>query len=221
MEWALLPDKTLLLRLNEFSSGATDALKDALRQGLDLDAERVILDMRGNPGGLVSEAKGVASQFLEPGSVLYQHQERGEVAQDVMLEEESGLARDLPLVVLIDRSSASAAEIVAASLRDNDRAEVIGVQTFGTATVVTSFDLDDGSIAAIGTALWKSPSGEFARDAGIEPTIFVEMPPGVDPLEFESGSTLTQEAIAAHQDLQLEAAIAELREKAPSPSYVQ
>jgi carboxyl-terminal processing protease len=119
----------------------------------------------------------------------------------------------MPLVVLVDRGSASAAEIVAASLRDNGRAEIIGEQTFGTGTVVSSYTLEDGSIAAIGTALWRTPGGEMVRNVGVAPTISVSLDPGADPIEFESETPLSRSAIETAGDEQLLRAMEHLSEE--------
>jgi carboxyl-terminal processing protease len=135
--------------------------------------------------------------------VLYQHQKRDGEAVPVLIEDSAGIGLDLPLVVLVDRGSASAAEIVASSLRDNGRAEIVGSQTFGTGTVVSSYTLIDGSIAAVGTALWKTPEGELVRDIGVAPTIEISLDPGVDPIAFEGEATLTSEDIEQAEDDQL------------------
>ena len=133
----------------------------------------------------------------------YIEQKRDEEPKPIELDQDSGRARDIPLVVLVNETSASAAEIVAASLRDNGRAEVVGVNTFGTATVVSSFDLDDGSIAAIGTAVWTTPNGENARNVGIEPTVFVDLPPQAQEVQFDNGASLSLAQIEEVEDMQL------------------
>jgi carboxyl-terminal processing protease len=210
VSWAYLPDDLMLIRLSEFSSGADAALRKALQKARRGDAKGIVLDLRGNPGGLVTEAIKVAHEFLPEGEVLYQQQNREGELSPVVVQGTDGLALEIPLVVLIDRGSASAAEIVAASLHDNGRAELVGEQTFGTGTVVSSYTLDDGSIAAIGTALWKTPDGELVRDVGVPPSIPQALPPGVDPIEFDSDTTLSIEVIHASEDEQLERAIDEL-----------
>lgn len=207
VEWARLPDGLFLIRLNEFSDGAGDALAEALDVANATGAVGIVLDMRGNPGGYVHEAKSVASEFLPAGSVLYMEQKRDRTAEPVVLDRQDGRARTIPLTVLVDETSASAAEIVAASLRDNGRAEIIGQPTFGTATVVSSFDLDDGSVVAIGTAVWTAPNGENARNVGISPTVDVDLPPLATELRFEPGTAVSLQEIIDAGDEQLLAAI--------------
>jgi len=207
LEWAALPQGIYLIRLNEFSDGAGRALEEAIDTALDGGGTGIILDMRGNPGGYVYEAERVASQFLPTGTVLYVEQGRSGEPEAYVIERDAGRAQDIPLVVLVDENSASSAEIVASALRDHGRAEVIGVRTFGTGTVVSSFDLDDGSIAAIGTAIWTSPAGESARNDGIEPSIVVEMPADGGLLEFDNGDRMSERDIELVGDAQLDAAL--------------
>jgi carboxyl-terminal processing protease len=215
VEWAWLPDDLFLVRLNEFSSDAGEEVGDALTVARDEGASGIVLDLRGNPGGLVTVANEVAGQFLPDGEVLYQHQKRDEESVPVLIDDSAGLGLDIPLVVLVDRGSASAAEIVASALRDSGRAEIVGSQTFGTGTVVSSYTLIDGSIAAIGTALWKTPEGELVRNIGVAPTIEISLDPGVEPIAFESEATLTSDDIDQAEDDQL---VEAMRVLAPAES---
>jgi carboxyl-terminal processing protease len=217
VEWAALPGGIYLIRLNEFSDGAGQALEEAIDTALDAGGAGIILDLRGNPGGYVYEAERVASQFLPTGTVLYVQQGRNGEPEDYVINRDAGRAQEIPLVVLVDENSASSSEIVAAALRDHGRAEVVGVRTFGTGTVVSSFDLDDGSIAAIGTAIWTTPAGESARNVGIEPSIVVSMPPDGSMLEFDSGERMSERDIELVGDAQLGAAL-DLLMNAESPS---
>jgi carboxyl-terminal processing protease len=213
VSWALLPGDVVLIRLRDFSEGAAAELRSALQSALDLEARGIVLDLRGNPGGLVNEARLVASEFLPEGKVLYWEYRRNEDPRAIRLRESNGLALDLPMVVLVDRKSASAAEILAASLRDNDRSEIVGEATFGTATVVLSYGLEDGSLVSIGASLWKAPDGEFARDIGIQPTIEALMPATVDPIDFDEEAQLTGAEIAESGDSQLETALGIVSER--------
>ncbi|MEZ4500678.1 MAG: S41 family peptidase [Thermomicrobiales bacterium] len=207
VEWAELPQGQFLIRLSEFSEGAGEGVADAVDAALQAGATGIILDLRGNPGGSVYEAEAVAAQFMPPGTVLYIEQQRDAEPENYEISRDAGRAQNIPLVVLVDENSASAAEIVAASLRDNGRAEVVGVPTFGTGTIVSSFDLDDGSIAAIGTAVWTSPAGESARNVGIQPSVIVEMPPDGEQVAFDDGDRLTSFNLESSGDLQLRAAL--------------
>lgn len=211
VQWAELPDGLFLIQLNDFSRGSAAELGEAIEEAIARSSRGIVLDMRGNPGGFVDEASRVAGEFLPEDSVLYVQRTRSEPWKEVRIQEASERAIDVPLVVLVSESSASAAEIVAASLRDNGRAQVLGVPTFGTGTVVSSFDLADGSVAAIGTAIWQTPKGEDARRVGIQPTTVVEMPAEGEEVSFEPGAVLTQSQIEEVNDAQLLAAIQSLQ----------
>jgi carboxyl-terminal processing protease len=181
VKWALLPDHVGLIRVSEFSVGATDGVKDALKALKEEGADRLILDLRDNPGGLVFEAIGVASQFMKEGTPIYLYQERDEEPRPVRTTG-VGLGTDLPMVVLINEGSASAAEIVASGLRDNGRATLVGERTFGTGTVLSAIPLDDGSVVVLGIALWLTPDGNQIWHKGVEPDVQVDLAPNADAL---------------------------------------
>lgn len=177
VSWAMLPDNILWIRLSEFSSGATEGVQEALREGKARGAKGVILDLRANPGGLVFEAIGVGSQFLPNDSVLYQEQDAEGNIKEVRTVGSNGEWQEGPLTVLVNENSASAAEIISSSIRDNERGEVVGITTFGTGTVLLPFELDDGSLAVLGTELWLTADGEEIWEKGVEPTIKVVLDP--------------------------------------------
>ena len=115
-----------------------------------------MLDLRGNPGGLVDEALDVASAFLD-GGVGYQEAGRDATARDVLIPEGRVIAADIPVNVLVDYATASSAEILAAALRDNGRAAIVGEPTYGTGTVLNTFGLSDGSALKVGVRSWLTP----------------------------------------------------------------
>lgn len=206
---AVVPGTQILhLRLSQFSEGAADELTAALQSGLEAGTEGVILDLRSNPGGLVNEAVGVASQFLAEGVVFQRQNAQGE--RMPVEVRPGGVATDVPLAVLVDAGSASSSEIVAGGLQDAARAPLIGTSTAGTGTVLNTFVLDDGSAVRIGVEQWLTPSGERIFGEGLEPDRVVELEPGVDPLLPEDMETLTPEELALSDDAQLLAALEEL-----------
>jgi carboxyl-terminal processing protease len=160
---------TGLLRIEQFSNGAADDVRTALEQLRKDGADRLVLDVRGNPGGYVGEAVGIASQFLGSGTVYVERDAAGkEKATPVSPD---GAWTDLPVIVLVDEGSASSSEIVAGALQDNDRAQVVGATTFGTGTVLGEFALEDGSALRIGTVEWLTPDGRRIWHEGIEPDV--------------------------------------------------
>lgn len=207
--WSMLPGNVAFIRISEFSIGATDGLQAALTAVKELGATAIILDLRNNPGGLATQAIGVASEFLPEGKAVYIVQERGGKTYPKNTVG-IGLGTDLPMVVLVNGGSASAAEIVASSLRDNGRAQLIGQTTFGTGTQLTPIGLADGSVLVLGTALWLTPNGEQVWHVGVSPNIEVELPAGVDPLRPKSGRSITADELEQSGDTQVQRAFQEL-----------
>jgi carboxyl-terminal processing protease len=217
--WALLPDGTALVQLHEFSSGSGQALRQALQDMVATGkVTGMVLDLRNNPGGLVSEAITVASQFMPEGSPLYIQEDRDGKQSDVNTIGNDGAALDLPVVVLVNRASASAAEMIAGSLRDNGRAEMVGERTFGTGTVVSTFNLDGGSALALGTSFWKTPDGDLAWKVGLVPDVEVRQPDATSIIDISDGATLTLAQVDAAGDAQLNAALSTLHDEATPTS---
>jgi carboxyl-terminal processing protease len=206
--WKMLPNNVMWLRLSQFSSGATEAVREALREGKAAGAEAVVLDLRNNPGGLVFEAIGVNSQFLPNGTTLYQEQDKDGDIRPVKTVGNDGEWLDGPLVVLINNGSASAAEITSSALSEAGRADLYGETTFGTGTVLLPFELDDGSIAMLGTDLWLTATGEQIWKKGVEPTVEVALEPGVtvDVPSLHESESIDEEEYSQIEDNQLTAA---------------
>lgn len=201
--WSMLPGTQIAdIHVQQFSAGAAQAAKDEIQAALDAGAQKIVLDLRGNPGGYVNEAVTLASQFIPEGSTVYEEKNR---AGDVNLvkAEGGGIALDLPLVVLIDQGSASASEIVSGAIQGNQRAKLVGVTTFGTGTVLNTFTLSDGSAIRLGVLEWLTPTGETIFGKGITPDVVVALPTdgvALDPTELGSMSAAD---FAASKDAQL------------------
>ena len=211
VSWSMLPDDIALIRISQFSAGVTNALKAAIRAAMREGAEGLVLDLRDNPGGLVFEAIGVASQFIPEGEAIYLYEERNDEPRPITTVP-GGLATDIPMVVLINGGSASAAEITAAALSDNGRAVLVGETTFGTGTVLTPFTLEDGSIVLLGTALWLQPDGEPIWKVGLDPDQEVELAPDEDQFRPSSDDELTRRELEELSDVQLQEAFEEIVE---------
>jgi carboxyl-terminal processing protease len=202
VSWTLVPGtKTALIRLEQFSSGAADDLVQALKDARTDGADRIVLDLRGNPGGYVNEAVGIASQFLSSGIVYIERNAAGERTEHPVSPD--GVATDLPLVVLVDGSTASSSEIVSGALQDAGRAKVVGETTFGTGTVLGEFTLSDGSALRIGTVEWLTPDGRRIWHEGIAPDAPVTLPEGAVPLTPDDVRELTPEQAGSVEDTQL------------------
>jgi carboxyl-terminal processing protease len=204
--WTLVPgSKTALIRLEQFSTGAADDMVKALKDAREAGADRVVLDLRGNPGGYVNEAVGIASQFLSNGIVYVERNAAGDETSHPVTA--GGVATDLPLTVLVDGDTASSSEIVSGALQDAGRAKVVGETTFGTGTVLGEFVLSDGSALRIGTVEWLTPKGRRIWHEGIAPDVPVKMPDGVDALTPDDVRRLSAAEVAKVKDTQLAKAL--------------
>lgn len=206
VSWTMVPGTTTaFIRLDQFSNGAADDIVAALKDAAAKGAERIVLDLRGNPGGYVNEAVGIASQFLKSGVVFIERNAQGdETRHDVS---PGGVALDLPLVVLVDGSTASSSEIVSGALQDAGRAKIVGETTFGTGTVLGEFVLSDGSALRIGTVEWLTPDGRRIWHEGIAPDVSVAMPEGSELLTPDDVKGMSAAQIRSLKDPQLAKAL--------------
>ena len=149
------------MRQTRFSEHTSSEVEEAIKSLPRV--EGLILDLRGNPGGLFSQATQVADLFLPQGVPIVSIRERDGRREEVKYSHRHSIARNVPLVVLIDEGSASASEIVAGAIQDNDRGVVVGAASFGKGSVQTIFDLrereEEASALKLTTALYYAPSG--------------------------------------------------------------
>ena len=211
--WRRLPGTSVAhVRIAAFSERVTPDLEKALTQVRQQGLAGLILDLRNNPGGLLDEAVGTASQFLESGNVLLEQDAQGMVTPvPAQLE---GMATDIPMVVLINGGSASAAEIVAGALQDAERATLVGETSFGTGTVLNEFPLSDGSVLLLATQEWLTPSGRVIWHQGLTPDVVVTLPPDAAPLLPVVEGDLTPDQLQISGDVQLLRALDLLAEAA-------
>jgi carboxyl-terminal processing protease len=209
VSWGMVPGTSVAdIGLFEFSLGASDQLASAIQSATDAGATGIVLDLRGNPGGYATEAVDVASQFISTGTVYYTEDANGHrTSNDVNT---SVPHTSLPLVVLVDHDSASAAEIVAGALQDSKRGTIVGESTFGTGTVLEAFKLKDGSAILLGVAYWLTPNGNKIFGKGITPDQEVALPSGVTPLDPDTLSSMTAAQLNASGDAELLAAVKDL-----------
>lgn len=206
VSWTLVPGgRTAVLRLESFANGSADEVVAALKAIQAAGADRLVLDIRGNPGGYVNEAVGIASQFIRSGDVYVERDADGHETHHAVSPD--GVAYDLPLVVLVDAGTASSAEILSGALQDAGRAQIIGVKTFGTGTVLGEFPLSDGSALRIGTVEWLTPKGRRIWHEGIVPDVTVERASTVAIITPDQLKTLTPAAVDTLKDPQLARAL--------------
>jgi carboxyl-terminal processing protease len=144
--------------LLQFNENATEELEAAVRDIVARGAKGIILDLRGNPGGILDQSLTISNLFLRRGQEIASVRARTGETQSYVAQQQPDFPT-VPLIVLIDESSASASEIVAGALQDHDRAVVIGQTTFGKGLVQSVFNLDGGYALKITTAKWYTPSG--------------------------------------------------------------
>lgn len=209
--WQKLPGTSVAdLRLASFDAGATRDMKQALEQIEREKLTGIVMDLRSNPGGLLDEAVGVASQFLRGGNVLLAKDSQGKTSPVPV--EKGGIATHIPLVVLINQGSASAAEIVAGALQDAHRAPLVGETTFGTGTVLQQFNLSDGSALLLAVEEWLTPNGRSFWHKGINPEYVVSLPPDATPLLPSAERHMTPEQLQQSGDRQMLTALRLLNE---------
>jgi carboxyl-terminal processing protease len=191
-------------------------VKAALGEIKAAGADRLIFDLRGNPGGYVDEAVGVASQFLSSGDVYVERDAEGHETRHPVSP--GGVATDLPLTVLVDGGTASSAEIVSGALQDAGRGPLVGEKTYGTGTVLGEFPLADGSALRVGTVEWLTPKGRRIWHDGIVPDVVVARPADVAPTGPDDIRSMTPAELAALKDPQLAKALALSGAATPPPA---
>lgn len=159
----------------QFVNGVGDEVNKAVKELHKKGARGIILDLRSNPGGLLTEAVSVASCFIKEGTVVTIKQRNEE--NKVLSCQDSIQPTDLPMVVLINGGSASASEIVAGAIKDYKRGKLIGTKTFGKGTVQTVIPLNDDSALRLTTARYYTPNGNFIHEKGLQPDIEIEYDP--------------------------------------------
>lgn len=170
-------EKIGYLALINFQENTVDDLDKTVKELLKQGMEGLILDLRFNPGGLLSAAVGVSDRFLKKG-VIVSTRGRGPDQNILYRARRGGSYPDFPLVVLVNNGSASASEIVAGAIKDNKRGLLVGVKTFGKGSVQSLVPIRDGNAALkLTTAKYYTPSGECIHEKGIEPDIEI-------PLDF-------------------------------------
>ena len=190
----MLADGVGHLRIFSFGDKTNEELEKALKEFKDAEGTGLVLDLRNNPGGLLRSVVDVAGQFLDDGLVLYEVNAQGERRD--WDAESGGDGRDIPLVVLVNQFSASASEVLSGALMDHDRAEVIGVTTFGKGSVNTLKPLSDGSGVYFTIGRWYTPLGTLIEGEGITPDIIVDIPPdSIDDVQLSRAVEILQRQV--------------------------
>jgi carboxyl-terminal processing protease len=200
----MLDDGVAKIQVTSFSEHTVQELKTALEEMSKKDMKGLVLDLRGNPGGLLDQAIEMASLFIPNGKVVLQVEDRSG-KKDVYKSENDGELK-IPVVVLIDDGSASASEIVAAAVSESADIPLIGIKSFGKGTVQTAEDFEDGSNFKYTAAKWLTPEGNWIHKKGIKPDINVKLPdyaslPYISPDKELKASDSSSEVKAAEEML--------------------
>ncbi len=228
---ALLEDEFGYLRITKFQVKTAELLKERLNM-LKHEAETakselkgLILDLRNNPGGVLTSAVDVSDVFLGSQQLVVSTRGRKSDSEAKYLTKSANSANDIPMVVLLNRGSASASEIVAGALQDHGRAKIIGTQSFGKGSVQTVHPLNKKRALKLTTAKYYTPSGRSIHDVGITPDIVLERLPVASTVTETGDSGNTQAAAdepaktppirdlkaQLEKDFQVQGAIEELR----------
>lgn len=164
--------KIAYIKLTRFGDKTNSEWEQAVSETLASGANGVVLDMRNNPGGYLDGAVYIASEFLKDGNVVLQENSAGE--RQGYKVNRKGKLLNIPLVVLINKGSASASEIVAGSIQDTKRGKLIGETSFGKGTIQSSHELPSGTGVHVTTAKWLTPNGNWIHNIGLTPDIEVK-----------------------------------------------
>ncbi len=196
VRFTMLPEDIGYLHISNFSSNTSDDVREALREFNAAGGQGLIVDLRSNPGGLLSVVVDVTSQFLEDGLVTFELDGQGDRREWNVTA--GGEGKGIPMVVLVNQFSASASEVFAGAILDHRRAPVVGETTFGKGSVNTRYRLADGSGVFFTIAHWYTPNGTLIEGSGITPAHEVANVPD------------------SEQDLQMELAIELLKQQNPT-----
>jgi len=164
--------KVAYIKLTRFGERTFDEWNKAVSDALAGGPQAIILDVRNNPGGLLDGAVFIGSEFIKTGDVVLQENSEGE--RQGFKVNRVGKLTDLPMVVLINKGSASASEIVAGAVQDLKRAKLVGEQSFGKGTIQQAQDLPENTGIHITTAKWLTPNGNWIHEKGLTPDVIVE-----------------------------------------------
>ncbi len=187
------------VRITQFQARTGDSVREAvtkLKAESDTPLKGLVLDLRNNPGGVLSAAVSVSDAFLEKGIIVYT-EGRLDDAKLKFNAKPTDVLDGAPMVVLVNGGSASASEIVAGALQDHKRAVVMGDKTFGKGSVQTILPMDNGSALKLTTARYFTPSGRSIQATGIEPDIVLE-PLKLDKIEGRRGDRIKEANLARH-----------------------
>jgi len=203
VRYRALEDQYVYLRVAQFQQRTNRDLRKALKELKEKEGgiKGLVLDLRNNPGGLLTQAVEVSDLFLDSGLIVYT-EGRLEHQRQKFFAHKRGSWTQFPMVVLVNGGSASASEIVAGAMQDHKRAIVLGTKTFGKGSVQTILPLDDHSALRLTTARYFTPKGRSIQATGIVPDIVMENPPRQEARVEKPRSRVREENLRGHLENQ-------------------
>ncbi len=200
--WHMLQGRPMAhVAIQAFGESADKQLREALDAARAQGAQGLIVDVRGDSGGLKEQAVAVTSEFLKDGNVFIEQDAKGR--QTPVPVKPGGVATDIPIVLLIDEGTASSAEIFAGAIQDHKRGPLVGTRTVGTGTVLQPYTLSDGSAILLAVQQWLTPNGQTIWHKGITPDYPVPLPAGAPILTPEASGKLSAAELDKSSDKQL------------------
>lgn len=193
----VLPDHLGYTEIFSYGSTTGDEVRRALTLLRKSHVRGIVLDLRGNPGGYVEAAQRVVSLFLSHGVVAYEEQRNTKALAPLNVIPGQRVV-NVPVDIMVDSQTASAAEITAAALRDEDRAVIIGSRTYGKGSMQSVYSLADGSTVRITDRLWLTPRKHSINGVGLAPTISIAPSPASVPLELDTQLHVAENYLLHH-----------------------
>lgn len=179
----ILEDDIGYIRISTFDEKTSEDFQREIKELQGQDIKSLIIDLRGNPGGLLDQVVKIADYIMGEGLIVYTENRQGKRTEETSDARELGL----PLVILVDGGSASASEILAGAVQDSGTGVLVGTKTFGKALVQTIQAMDDGSAIKMTVAKYYTPKGRSIQDEGIEPDYVINLPEGAIMGEYRKG----------------------------------
>ncbi len=193
---SIIETDLLYIRISYFYGNTDKLLEEAIKKASNnTSLKGIILDLRNNPGGFLEQSVKVASMFIDKGNVVYTKGKKDMNAVNYPVDKKIFKVKNVPIVVLINNGTASAAEIVAGALQDHKKAAILGTKSFGKGSVQTVIDLDKDKAISLTTALYYTPSGKSIQLEGVIPDIAIE---DVEIKKYRADHGFREENIKGH-----------------------
>lgn len=190
----MLPDQIGYIRISEFTDVTPDQFSEAFSSLEEQGMKKLVVDLRGNPGGLLSSVCSILNEILPEGLIVYTEDKYGERQEQ---KSEGKTPLEIPLAVLVNENSASASEIFAGAVQDHGIGTIVGTTTYGKGVVQELLPLRDGSAIKLTISNYYTPKGNSINETGIKPDVEVKLDPDL----------LNQEEISHEEDNQLQEAL--------------